>query len=274
MAEAFMKKYPSVVVQTEAAGSRMCARKIIELGVPADIMASSDSAVIRNLLMPQFADFCIDFSSNEMVIMYRKESLYSDLISIDNWYEIIFRKGVEYGHSDPNADPCGYRTMLCWQLAEKYHQVPGLYKKLIANRPLKNIRPKEVDLLALLETGELDYIFIYRSVAEQHGGLYLLLPNEINLKCTELEDFYRTAQVEITGKNPQEILTRKGAPMVYGITIPKTARNPDMAVKFLAFVLGPEGQRIMQENAHPEFKPVLLDNINTLPLKLRPFVQK
>jgi molybdate/tungstate transport system substrate-binding protein len=89
-----------------------------------------------------------------------------------------------------------------------------------------------------------------------------------------LKDFYRTAQVEITGKNPQETIKRKGAPMVYGITIPKTARNPDMTVKFLAFALGPEGQRIMQENGHPEFKPTLLDNFNTLPLKLRPFVQK
>jgi molybdate/tungstate transport system substrate-binding protein len=223
--------------------------------------------------MPQFADFCIDFSSNEMVIMYRKESLHSDLISTDNWREIILCKKVEYGHSDPNADPCGYRTLLCWQLAEKHYQAPGLYKKLIANMPLKNIRPKEVDLLSLLETGELDYIFIYRSVAEQHGGLYILLPDEINLKSTELEDFYRTAQVEITGKTPQETITRKGAPMVYGITILKSARNPDMAVKFLAFVLGPEGQQIMQKNGHPEFKPVLLDNLNTLPLKLRPFVQ-
>lgn len=274
MTEAFMEKYPKVVVQTEAAGSRTCARKITELKSPADVMASADSAVIKDLLIPQYADFCIDFATNEMVIMYRKESQYAGQITAENWYDILLRFEAEYGHSDPNTDPCGYRTLLCWQLAEKYYQIPGLYKKLIKKRKLKNIRPKEVDLLALLEIGELDFIFIYRSVAEQHKGLYLVLPDEINLKSTELTDYYQSARVEISGKSPGETITKKGAPIVYGITIPKSAQSPKLAARFIAFILDLEGQHIMKENGQPEIIPAGVDNFDALPSLLKPLVKE
>ena len=236
-------------------------------------MASSDSAVIRNLLIPQFADFCIDFCSNEMVIMYRKESKFSDRITSNNWHEILLNESVEFGHSDPNSDPCGYRTMICWQLAEKFYQVPRLYQKLLKRRDIKNIRPKEVDLLALLETGELDYIFIYRSVAEQHGGLYLTLPREINLQSSEFADHYRSASVEISWSKPGDTVIKRGTPMIYGITIPKTSRSPQLAARFLEFVLSTEGQQIMQENGQPEIVPALVDNLDALPSSLKKMVK-
>ena len=273
MAGAFMEKYPEVSVRLEAAGSRTCARKITELNSPADVFASADSAVIRHLLMPRYADFCIDFATNEMVIMYTPKSRYADTISVQNWPDILLDPRVEYGHSNPDADPCGYRAMLCWQLAEKYYSRPGLYKTLIASRPLKNIRPKEVDLLALLETGELDYIFIYRSVAEQHGGSFLLLPDEINLGSVELSEHYSKVSLELNGSHPEETIIRKGTPMVYGITIPKSAASPEWAARFVVFVLGPEGRRIMEANNQPEIVPARVDNFEALPLIVLPFVR-
>jgi molybdate/tungstate transport system substrate-binding protein len=273
ISEAFMDKYPEILVYTEAAGSRTCARKITELNVPADVMASADSSVIRQLLMPHYADFCIDFALNEMVIMYTERSLEAEKITDRNWPEILLKPQVQYGHSDPHADPCGYRTLLCWQLAESYYCRPGLYDLLVQSRPLKNIRPKEVDLLALLESGELDYIFIYRSVAEQHHGLYLVLPDEINLKTSDMSEYYQQAWVELEGAMPGEKIIRKGAPMVYGITIPKTARSPRWASRFVAFVLGPEGQRIMKSCGQPLIVPARVDHLDALPELLKPLVQ-
>ena len=274
MAQAFMAKYPSIKVQTESAGSVACARKIIEFNYPADVMASADSAVIRTLLMPDYADFCIDFTSNEMVIMFSPKSRYGQEINRSNWYQILLKPEVEYGHSEPESDPCGYRTFLCWQLAEDFYQVPGLYQKLIKGCPQKNIRPKEVDLLALLEAGELDYIFIYRSVAQQHQGLFISLPEEINLKSAAFKDYYQRASLELKGKKPGEKLLRRGVPMVYGLTIPKTARSPELAARFIAFVLGAEGQEIMKRNGQPEIAAPLVDNFEALPELLKPLVQK
>ncbi|MFO7980678.1 MAG: tungstate ABC transporter substrate-binding protein WtpA [Candidatus Aminicenantes bacterium] len=271
MADEFMKQNPDIGVKMESAGSRTCARKITELNSAADVIASADSAVIQTLLIPEYADFCIDFTFNEMVIMYREESRYSHEINVYNWHEVLLREDVWYGHSDPNADPCGYRTVLCWKLAEKHYEKPGLFDKLVENCSEKNIRPKEVDLLALLETGELDYIFIYRSVAEQHKGKLLLLPDEINLKSPEMNHLYQQVSVELTGKKPGETIIRKGAPMVYGVTVPKTAAHPKLGVKFVSFVLGKKGREIMKKNGQPEIIPPKVDRFENLPAELKPF---
>lgn len=271
MADAFMKKYPDIEVLNESHGSRTCARQITELGSKADVMASADSEVITTLLMPDYADYCIDFTTNEMVIMYKKDKKFPTSFTRDNWYELLVSGNVQYGHSDPNADPCGYRTRLCWQLAEKYYNVPGLYDELLAHCPEKNIRPKEVDLLALLEAGELDMIFIYRSVAQQHNAGYLILPEEINLKSVKFKDFYSQASIELTGKNPGETITQKGAPMVYGITVPKTAASPKLGAQYIEFILSAEGRKIMEKNGQPEIIPPMVDNKQFLPQNLKAF---
>jgi molybdate/tungstate transport system substrate-binding protein len=270
-AEAFMEKYPEVQVKLESHGSVTCARRIIDLGQKVDVFGSADSAVIRDMLIPEHASYCIDFAVNEMVIMYRPESLSAKRIDADNWINILLDSDVEYGHSDPDSDPCGYRTLLAWQLAEIYYERPGLYADLQENIPPSNIRPKEVDLLALLETGELDYIFIYRSVAKQHGGLYLELPPEINLGSPELADYYRQASLEIQGETPDEKITRVGAPMVYGLTVLKNAPQPEWAVRFAGFILGPEGSRIMETNGQPVIEPPRVDHFKNLPADLREF---
>ncbi|MCJ7581989.1 MAG: extracellular solute-binding protein, partial [Candidatus Aminicenantes bacterium] len=207
-------------------------------------------------------------------IIYSNKSIGSDRISDQNWPDILLNPEVRYGHSDPNSDPCGYRTLLSWKLAEKYYNRPGLYHLLDESRPKKNIRPKEVDLLALLDVGELDYVFIYRSVAEQHGYSYIVLPDEINLKSSAFESFYKEVSVEITGAKPGEKIVRKGAPIVYGITIPKSAQSPQWAARFVAFVLGPKGQKIMEANGQQAFVPARVDNYNNLPNLLKPLIKK
>jgi molybdate/tungstate transport system substrate-binding protein len=274
MAQAFMEKYPQYNVLLEAHGSRTCARQITDLKRQVEVMGSADSAVIKNLLMPEYADFCIDFTTNEMVIMYTPKSQYAEAIHADNWYEILLKPEVQYGHSDANADPCGYRAVLTWQLAEKHYKIEGLFNQLTEKMPAKNIRPKEVDLIALLEAGELDYIFIYRSVAEQHHARYVVLPDEINLKSAEWAEFYQTASVKITGKKPGEWIQKHGAPMVYGITMPKNAPNPEGGIQFISFVLGKEGQEIMKRNGQPEIIPPLVDNKEKLPEELKKYFKE
>ena len=271
LADAYMKKHPDVMVLLEAHGSRTCARQISDLHRPTDVMGSADSAVIKNLLIPEHADFCIDFTTNEMAIMYTEKSKYADTINADNWYEILLKPEVEYGHSDPNADPCGYRSVLTWQLAEKYYKQENLFKQLTEKMPEKNIRPKETDLIAMLEAGELDYIFIYRSVAEQHSAKYVALPDEINLKSVELADVYASAVMKITGKQPGEWIEVKGEPMVYGLTLPKNASNPEGGAAFIDFILSPEGQEIMKKNGQPELIPPRVDNNEKLPEVLKKY---
>jgi len=274
VAKAFNRHHPGVEVLREAGGSRTCARKISDLGRPADIMASADYTVIENLLIPKYASWNISFATNEMAIMYRPDSNYAKEINGQNWYKILLRKDVEYGHSDPNSDPCGYRSQLVWQLAEKYYKVPGLYEKLKAGCPEKNVRPKETDLIALLEAGELDYVFIYKSVSMQHNMPFVKLPVNINLASSKYAGFYEQASTRISGKAPGSFIVKKGKPMVYGITIPKNAPHRKRAIQFISFLLGPEGREIMRRNGQEPLKVArATGDFNQLPAELKQFVR-
>ncbi len=273
LTEAFAQQHPGVTFETEASGSRAAARKISELGREADVMLSADYTVIDTLLIPDFASWNVRFARNTMVIVYTDHSKYADEITPDNWYDVLTRDGVVYGHSDPNADPCGYRTLLVWQLAEKYYQVPGLSRQLSDHCPPENVRPKAVELLALLESGDMDYAFEYQSVAVQHGLKFIPLPDEINLSQVAQADFYKQAQVEINGSEPGTTVTKHGAPIVYGVTIPKNAPHPALAESFVAFLLGPDGQAIMQAAGQPPLVPPVANDKNALPASLQPLVK-
>jgi len=273
MEKAFETKYPQYDVVREAAGSRACARKITEIHKPADVMASAAYKVIDNLLIPDYAKFNVQFVTNEMAIAYTKHSKYAQEINAQNWTDIFMKKDVKVGHSNPNLDPCGYRSMLVTKLAEKYYKKKGFYDNLLGyGESYENgeepkgkviVRPKETDLLGLLEAGAYDYLYIYKSVAEQHGLKYIVLPPEVSLKDKRFSDFYKQVEIKITGKKPGSFITKKGSAMVYGITVVENTedglpKNREGAVKFVNFVLSPEGQAIMQNNGQGIITPPVI----------------
>ena len=225
MEKVFESNNPGVDILREAGGSTKMARMISEVGKPADIMASADFAVIDKTLIPAFADWNIRFATNQLVLCYTENSKFAGEIKIDNWHDILSRKGVVWGHSDPNLDPCGYRSLMVLQLAEKFYNKPGLYDKLIANRPMENVRPKSVELVSLLKTGNMDYAWEYLSVAVQHELKYLKLPEEINLGNYKHDAYYKQAEVKVTGKKPGTWITRAGKSCTYGVTLIKMRRT-------------------------------------------------
>ncbi|WP_321419185.1 tungstate ABC transporter substrate-binding protein WtpA [uncultured Desulfobacter sp.] len=254
--KAFEAKYPDVDVLREAGGSTKMARLISEVGKKADIMASADFKVIDNNLIPGFADWNIRFASNQLVLCYMDNSRFAKEITRDNWYEILLKKEVVWGHSDPNLDPCGYRSLMVLQLAEKFYDKPGLNEKLLANRPQKNVRPKSVELVNLLKTGHMDYAWEYLSVAIQHGLKYVTLDDHINLGNYKYDGFYKLAKVEVAGKKPGTFTTKTGQSCTYGITMIKNAPNPEAAKAFLSFLLSPKhGLKTLKEMGQPPFIP-------------------
>jgi molybdate/tungstate transport system substrate-binding protein len=270
----YQKENPDVNISMESAGSRQCARKITDLKRQCDIMASADYKVIDNLLIPDFADWDIKFAGNEMAIVYHEKSRYSDQINKDNWHEVLMKKDVVFGRSNPDFDPCGYRAVLVMKLAETFYKQPGLAKQML-EKDLNYIRPKEVDLIGLLETDAIDYIFLYRSVAEQHGLKYLILPDSINLKNPDLADYYATATVDISGKKPGETLHKKGEAMVYGLTIINNSPNKEEAIKFVKFLLSAEkGMAILEKNGQQSLVPSPTASFDKIPLELKSFASE
>lgn len=272
--DSFTRIHPGVTFKLEAAGSVECARKITELGKPCDVFASADYKVIDKLLIPQFASWNIPFAGNEMAIVYHDESKYSNEISKDNWFDILLKKDVAYGRSDPNSDPCGYRTVMTLKLAEKYYLNSKILKPIL-EKDMRFMRPKEVDLLALLESNSIDYIFLYKSVAIQHGLKYVSLPQEINLSNITMEELYKAVSVEVKGKTPESIITMKGEPMVYGLTIPKNAPNPKLAMEFVKYFLDANGgQAIIKAMGQTAIVPSSTVSFDSIPDALKGFALK
>ncbi|WP_034640173.1 tungstate ABC transporter substrate-binding protein WtpA [Desulfovibrio inopinatus] len=277
MIEEFGKKYPGITVETKGGGSTKMARLISEKGDAADIMASADYVVIDKNLIPKFADWNALFASNQMVLCYTDKSKDADTINADNWYEILQKPGISWGHSDPNLDPCGYRSLMVLQLAEKYYDKPGLYDALLKNRPEENVLPKAAGLLKLLESGKLDYAWEYRSVAVQHGLKFVELNDHINLGNYAMDPFYKEAKVEVTGAKDGEKITRVGGSITYGVTQLKNAPNPDAATLFLEYMFSPEGGlKILKAMGQPPFEPVRVGSEamkDTMPKALQGLVE-
>ncbi len=276
MEKEFESLHPNIDIKREGGGSTKMARLISEVGKTADIMASADYKVIDNNLIPEFADWDIRFASNQLVLCYTDSSKYADEVNADNWYNILLREGVEWGHSDPNLDPCGYRSLMVMQLAEKYYNQDGLYQRLLENRNDKNVRPKSVELVNLLKTGNLDYAWEYLSVAVQHDLKYIKLNDHINLGNYKYGSMYEKAKVNVSGKKPGTTIVKKGKSCTYGVTMIKDAPNREAATEFLAYLLDPDkGLKILKDMGQPPFVPCRIPSKemkDQLPQKLKSYV--
>ncbi len=266
--EAYNKQNPEVIIKPEAAGSLSSARKITELSRPCDLLMLADHTIIDELIIPQHASWNLIFASNEISIVYLEKSKYSLEINDKNWTEILMRSDVRVGRADPDKDPCGYRTVMTLRLAEKMIEKPGFATSLL-EKDRKYMRSKETDLIPLLGKGEIDYIFLYRSVALQHGLKTLLLSDSVNLKNPALNEFYATVSVTVAGKTPTDSLTLPGQAITYGITMPKNGENPVETIKFLQFVM--QQKELWASMGQPILEPVFGVNVIVMPVELKGF---
>jgi molybdate/tungstate transport system substrate-binding protein len=237
-----------VRVEQEQAGSLETARKVTELGRVPDVIALADHEIFPQLLIPEHTSWYARFARNRMVLAHTPQSRHVHSITPANWWRIVLRPGVETGHSDPNLDPAGYRSLLVMQLAERYYRQPGLAGRLARAVPPRNVRPKEIDLVALLQTGELDYAFEYESVARGASLGFTPFPDSISLGRMSDSAFYATASVRIVGRRPGDSITMRGEPIVYGLSIPRRAAHPRVAERFVMFLMSDDGRRVLRAN--------------------------
>ncbi len=263
----FRSSHPEIEVRAEASGSLDAIRKVTDLRQPCDILLSADWRLL-NKPLPGVEPWVAVFAGNAMAILYTERSRYASEINAGNWYEILARRDVRYGHSDPARDPEGYWTLILWQLAERYYRKPGLAARLEAGCPPANTRPASVNLIALLDSGELDYYFGYASDVRLGNLRALLLPLEINLSDFRRRADYAAAAVEIGTGTIRE--TVRGAPIAYGVTLTTNPPNRKAAIEFLRLLLGPEGEEATRRSgliAYP--KAFAIDPVRAMPPGLK-----
>jgi molybdate/tungstate transport system substrate-binding protein len=268
----FEKANPGVTVEPQFGGSVMMAKRITDLHQPADILAVADYSVIPKYLFakegkPALADWYVGFARNAVTFVYTPDSKGAGEISTRNWYEVLSRAGVEIGRSNPDTDPSGYQTLQMLSLAEAYYKRPGLAARILANASPANIRDTETELISALQLGQIDYLAIYRSDAVQHHLQSLDLPPEIDLSDPARAQSYASAIAHTkNGDLP-------GKPIVYAATIPSGAPEAALASKYLAFLLGPEGQQAIETAGFGAMSPALAVNPEKAPAALEPLVK-
>lgn len=232
--------------ELESAGSLETARKITELGKTPDIIALADEDVFPIVLMPAHATWYARFAENRIVLAYTDKSRFASEIDSTNWWQVLQRPGLEIGRSNPDLDPAGYRTLMVFQLAERMYATPGLAATLEQSAHRRNMRPKEIELVALLESGDLDYAWFYESMARASGVRHVRLPDAIDLSNTDLRDAYAQVSVRVIGASVRDTVIMRGAPIRYAFSIPVKAAHGALAERFSTFLLSEDGKRALE----------------------------
>ncbi len=264
---AFTSAHPGVTVQPQFGGSVKMAKQVTELNQPADVVAVADYNVIPQEMFGQggkkrFASWYAGFASNAITFVYTPKSKGADTITVDNWYKVLSQPGVQIGRSNPDTDPSGYQLLQMLKLAETYYHQPGLSDAILKNAPETNMRDTETELLSALKVGQIDYLAIYRSDAQQNSLQYLQLPPQIDLSDAKYSADYAKAMV--TTKSGQ----LQGKPIVYAVTVPDNAPNPALGRAFVSLLIGKDGEAIMQKHGFVPVAPAYANDVSAIPADL------
>lgn len=274
--KAMEARHPGLDVIRESSSSRLAIRKVTDLNLKADILASADEALIRGLMIPSHADWVGVFARNRVVVAYTDRSRHRDIINEQNWFDILVRDDVNFGYADPNMAPVGYRTLLCWKLADLHYadalQGKSIYEMLRKATAPNNVRPHCNELIPLLQSAALDYTFQYRSLAVQHRLSFLKLPEDVDLGSEKEKETYAKVKVKINGMQKNTTSIKTGKPILYGITMVKDGPNPEMAIEFLQLLLSDEGAEVMEKNFQEVVRPAVCPDLAVVPEALRPLM--
>ena len=271
-AEKFQHENPRVRLRLEPSGSQVAARKVVELGMHADIVAVADAGIIGKMMIPRHASWNVIFATNEIVLAHKDHSRFTDEVSTQNWPSVLGRPGVRLGRADPDTAPLGYHTLLAWELAEKsgtYGDAGmNLTARLSGQCAKEHVTHDEAELLTLLEARAIDYAFVFRSTAEDHHLKITALPAEQNLSQPELAQHYASVSVEVRMKQGEGKARIIGGPVTYGLTIPAGAAHSVEAQRFVAMLLGEGGRRLLERRGLRPAKPAWCSPCAALPAEL------
>lgn len=160
----------------------------------------------------------ITFAQSPLVIGYNASSRFAADLKSRPWYRVLQEPGMRIGRTDPKLDPKGALTVTLMKQAETFYNSPGLSEKIVgAPDNAAQVLPEET-LVGRLQSDQLDVGFFYSTETADAKIPSLALPAEITPKA------------------------------VYTVTILHDAPNADGADKFVAFLLGSDGQAVMKEH--------------------------
>jgi molybdate/tungstate transport system substrate-binding protein len=186
----------------------------------------------------------VTFAQSPVVIGYNASSKFAADFKSKPWYQVLMEPGIKIGRTDPKLDPKGALTVTLMQQAETFYKSPGLAQTVIGapDNP-DQVLPEET-LVGRLQSGQLDAGFFYSTETADAKIPALALPPEIAPKA------------------------------VYTATILHNAPNADGADKFVAFLLGGDGQSLMKQHGLGVQKLTLSGDAGGVPKDLQTLLDR
>jgi molybdate/tungstate transport system substrate-binding protein len=225
-----------------AGGSMMLANQIKGRLRQADVFISAAPAVNARLMGAGNGDWerwYVTFAQSPLVIGYNPDSRFAAAFRSQPWYRVVQKRGIRLGRTDPKLDPKGTLTVMLMRRAQAYYRLPGLAARVLG--PPENpaqVLPEEV-LIGQLQSGQLDAGFFYSTETSEARIPAVRLPAAITPKA------------------------------VYTVAIVRAAPHPKGAAAFVAFLLGPQGRRLMRRDGLTLRRPTLTGAAAAVPPAVR-----
>jgi molybdate/tungstate transport system substrate-binding protein len=160
------------------------------------------------------------YATSPLVIGYNPGSKFAADLKSKPWYQVITEPGFRLGFSDPATDPKGAFAVQAMNDAAAGKHLPAL--KTLAGDTSDEF-PEET-LVGRLQSGQLDASFFYDGEA-------------------------------IAAKIPTVPLTGEDLRATYTVTVLNNAPHQAAAEAFVSYLLGPDGQRILNKDGFTAVTP-------------------
>ena len=223
----------------------------IAAGAPDDVFISAAlAATSPSHLGNLSSNWAIGIASDQMVLAYSNATLTSSAASAiisqgktaatsnatsdwNSFFTALTSGSVKVGISSPLADPAGLRAWLVLEAAGYLYSGGNqqAYASTLLAAGANTTASSAANLVAPLEAGQVQFLFIYRSAAITDGIGYLSLNTHVSLSSPTLASFYsKFSYTDSAGKTT-------GAPIVIVITVPQSSVNTTEALEFVQYVV-------------------------------------
>lgn len=239
-------------LDVEAHGSVRAARLVADDHRDPDLLALADTRLFEAVAgEPWHATF----ATNAVALAYSPDTSGGRAVAdADRWFEPLLGGDIRLGRTDPDLDPLGYRTLFALELAAAHYDKPDLAGGILTP---DQIYP-ETQVLAAIESGQLDAAFVYRSMAVDHDLPVVELPDAVDLSDPD-------RAYEASGYTLSDGTTVSPRPIRYGAV----CRAPDDARASRVFDALVESAATTLDGTGLIVPPVLPSYVGPVPHSLR-----
>jgi molybdate/tungstate transport system substrate-binding protein len=250
-ASAFVNATPGVSDPVSAQlyeGSTTAASSLAGGEQPYDVFVAADFRTIPKDLetpAPSVAGWEVVFAADPMVLAYAPSDSALHGINATNWWTKIVQPGVVLGVPNASSDPLGANAIFTLELQDTAaHLSGGLYghfftgtEGALAGPTGSTLYVSENVAGAALSSGEVDAFLLYRSYAVADHLSIVPLGAGVDLGGTTSSNVSTYASVSTTVLSGAGTKSESGAPVLFSLTVPRTANSELLGDAFAAYLL-------------------------------------